>query len=132
MRPIETLSDRELDALVAEKVMGWTDIWTDGDYFMAYPPHEQRIMQKMGVGYAERYPIPNYSSEISAAWEVVEKMRQEGLTVTITTPPTGWKNWDVRGWDDNNNDNRFIARADTAPRAICIAALHAKGVREVE
>jgi hypothetical protein len=61
---------RELDALIAEKVMGWTGFWKRGEpSMMAYPPVEQAA----GID-GERWPVPNYSTNIAAAWLVVEKM----------------------------------------------------------
>lgn len=98
------IAGRDLDALIATKVMG-LPVWRD-EYETIYPP---------------------YSVDIAAAFEVVEKLRAQGLTVTISTPLPDCKSWDVRGWNSQTNDNRFIAHADTAPLAICLAALKAVG-----
>lgn len=52
---------RELDALVAEKVMGLTNLhWMSGQLHYG-AEHEMNL-------------LPDYSTDISAAWEVVEKM----------------------------------------------------------
>jgi hypothetical protein len=69
---------RELDALVAEKVFGWTGCdpkaesapWEFGD------PPEPRITVGLGLepgddGYYGPEPFPNYSTDIAAAWLVV-------------------------------------------------------------
>ena len=64
---------REMDALIAEKVFGWAELWTDGKEYMMYPPWEQN----MGVGYDERYPVPHYSTDIAHAWEVIEKLLRD-------------------------------------------------------
>ena len=67
------------------------------------------------------YP-PNYTTDIRAAWQVVEKGRLDHL---------GWnafyKAWDC---DVTIKGKMGRARADTAPLSIAIAALKAKGVIE--
>ena len=65
-------TSRERDVWVAEKVMGWKGFWTDGKHYMAYPPNEQSL----GVGYDERSEVWNFSTEISAAMEIVEKLKR--------------------------------------------------------
>ena len=57
---------RELDALVAEKVMGWT--W-DGK--TAWSPTGSRLWMVRKDPY---WWLPYYSTDIAAAWEVVEKL----------------------------------------------------------
>ena len=98
------MTDRELDALVAEKVMG---------HFL------------MGNGFVDRQNeyvgLPNYSTSIVDAWEVVESLIKQGMY------------WDIRYADEwlvdlaTKKDIYYIG-ADTAPRAICFAALKAVGV----
>lgn len=59
---------RELDALVAEKVMGWTGVGPDVDAeIYGWPSGHNK---ELGV-----YWVPHYSTDISAAYEVVEMMR---------------------------------------------------------
>lgn len=62
----------ELDALVAEKVMGWKlhkegRAWKWWDIPLISPHHEQ---------YDGHDDQPPYSTDPAAAWEVVEKMRE--------------------------------------------------------
>ena len=97
--------DRELDKRVAT-LMGWTDI---------------RISDRSGmlVGKTPRAEIgmqvPRYSTDIAAAWTVVEKFRLivgprvDGWCATVGLP-------DLLDW--------YVADA-SAPRAICLAALKA-------
>jgi hypothetical protein len=117
--------DRELDKLVAEKVMGWVDFWTDGIFVMGYPPNEQA----MGIN-AERAPVPHYSTDISAAWAAVEKMRgreyQFSLHANVFTMPT----YHV-AFSHVEGTHGYRAESDTPALAICLAALRACGV-EVE
>ncbi len=85
---------RKIDALVAEHVMG------------------------LDPNRAE-FALDEYSTDIAAAWEVVEKM---SVPLEIIRHRDG-KQWGVL-------DARFrnTTWADTAPLAICLAALKAKGV----
>jgi hypothetical protein len=116
---------RDLDARVAIEVMGWTELWSGGKYRMAYPPCEQ-VMPT--INESERHHVPHYSTDMTAAWCVVERMRELGWTEHI------------RGYigDDRGehvctfyNDDQMIDSewhwADTAPEAICAAALAAVG-----
>jgi len=65
------------------------------------------------------YPVghispPHYSTDIGAAWEVVEKMRKIKRPVDIYSSVNGWI---------ANFDYMDIALGETAPLAICRAAL---------
>ena len=110
------MTNRELDALIAEKVFGWThcapnspyDGEVTGVFFGTGRPH--------GGG---TIPLPHYSTDISAAWEVVEKV---GL---LNEYLLGC--WDDGIWVVSDVDGNWYADAVTAPLAICLAALKAKG-----
>jgi len=109
------LAPRERDALVAEKVMG-----------------QGMVLHHEGYYFRPGNLLPDYTT-ISAAWTVVEKMREEELAFEVTW---GWSHVEENNDYDNwvagfsNEDERWTATADTAPLAICIAALRAKGVIE--
>lgn len=110
---MEMKAGRGLDALVAEKVMGWTPIpdapsWSEG--------------------YRDANGIPQktrpFSTSIADAWSVVEKLRANGFE------------YGVRSIDAFNHHVVFsrkreafgeFAISDTAPHAICLAALQAVG-----
>jgi hypothetical protein len=97
-------SGRELDLIVAEKVMGLTTMperGCEGPWYFT----ENRWCA-----------LPFYSQNISAAWEVVEKMKEDFCISLIKD--LGYSA-DFGGW---------LSDADTAPHAICLAALKAKGV----
>lgn len=120
------MTDRELDALVAEKVMGWECTikmnelgeeyteWSNGKGGHLSDWGELRMTDV----------APKYSTDIAAAWEVVEKL---DLLV-----PTRFLVRDVDGWVVANYDEDLRREdgivADTAPRAICLAALKVVGV----
>ena len=106
---------RDLDALVAEKVMGMK-VWKhDGS---------------CGCRMADNDYLPNFSNDIAAAWEVVEKMRNPKTAVSLATiwdhADGGKFKW-VAKIEFFGSDRFEFALADSAPHAICLAALKAVG-----
>lgn len=113
---------RELDALIAEKVMGheiwksaFTDMWADNT--------------KGGT-------VAPYSTDISAAWEVVGKLQSMGKSFEIVwsldkgNPSFCVSNTDREcipypGWAFS--DDNIVISSWSAPHAICLAALKAVG-----
>lgn len=120
----ELTAGRELDALVAEKVMGW-HIVTDFDL---RPPEKHWnnakgyvclvAGNKLNDGREMKGFSP--STDIADAWKVVEKMRERGLDVYLRFVST----WTAE-FDSVSGDVNGFADADTAPLAICLAALKA-------
>lgn len=116
---------RELDALVAEKVMGYrrkrcdcNTFWVDADGYE--PTHNQ-----------------DYSTDIAAAWEVVERVRlfvwpHQGRWIAGYLSEADLQ--DIYFHVENSRfitiDGSFstIAQEQTAPHAICLAALKAVGL----
>ena len=125
---------RELDALIAEKVMGLKNIRKDGGFAHFVEPdyvHGNHPQRNSGI------PIPHYSTDIAAAWEVVEKIspiriekheRAVGGFIYRVSIVSEVNNWEGCG--------RFPAgynwsiEKETAPHAICLAALRAVGYKE--
>jgi hypothetical protein len=113
---------RELDALVAEKVMGAdpsTVHW-----------HLSNATFLVDGKWVDVPPVPHYSTDIAAAWEVVEKMSQK-YHWRIQSPFDVGDEWyagltprSVTGW---NGRPDHYAGAPSAPLAICLAALKAVG-----
>lgn len=100
---------RKIDALVAEHVMGWARI----------PNSKGRFMKWYGPLKKNKYPNPQpYSTDIAAAWQVVEKMGHIGLN---------WEPLVSSKWDCVFERTSTVAK--TAPMAICLAALKAKGIQ---
>jgi hypothetical protein len=102
---------RDIDRLIAERVMGWTNLSVTGSRFGTTPdgkPH--RI-------------IPQYSTEISAAWEIVEKLRLSGYQGGLewAKPEPGYEC--AFGSLPFPLDEKQFSWAETAPLAICLAAL---------
>lgn len=117
-----TEAGRELDAIVAEKVVGYR--WVKGGTFLLDSHLSVAVLVEANGTHLDTKNLPRYTSDIAAAWEVVEKLHEMGLYVAISKDPDRFT-WDVRGWNDKTNSNRFIGFAETAPLAICLAALKA-------
>jgi hypothetical protein len=100
-------SGRELDALVAEKVMGIKDV---------------RITKGLGPVYdftgtqgMPRKTVPHYSTDIAAAWDVIN---QHHFAINLHRVGAAWY---------VKLDGEFEAAGESAPHAICLAALKAVG-----
>lgn len=95
---------KELDALIAEKVMGWI------------VPHRDSLLDPDDLD-GPHYQLPNYSADIALAFKVLEK----------------FESWSMKGNREDDQvvaavqfeENKFYAKAETAPHAICLAALKA-------
>lgn len=105
---------RDLDALVAEKVMGWfkdrySEYW--------FPPGTN-------ITNGAVVDLPHYSTSIEAAWEVVEKLKEGVLYFELVRTPDGWIS---QFYSEAKYDPAPIEDAPTAPHAIAVAALKAVG-----
>jgi len=107
---------RELDALVAEKVMGWKKI---------KPPNPSFKLTWMwdrleGALIEDAQLTPRYSTDIAAAWEVVGKFFKDGKQTAVLSRP-----WlippDYYAWIQYGKR----CPGESAPHAICLAALKA-------
>lgn len=119
---------RELDEFVAIHIFDWSDFWTNGILLYGHSPGERA----MGID-AERSPVPHYSTDIAAAWLVVEAMRGRGLHLQMNDTLSAYRARfftveSTRDWDRESTDGAYYEFADTAPHAICLAALKAVGV----
>ena len=103
---------RELDGLVAEKVMGWRrpdadrtfQPWHTGEHVGEHSPYGLPVS------------LPHFSLDIGAAFKVIEHLVSSRLNVGFTL---GSRNgtWAI------GIGHRCSAVAETAPHAICLAAL---------
>jgi hypothetical protein len=118
---------RELDALVAGKVMGWLDVKKQS---IANAMGQHVMDDYVGLPVAAAAPpvlIPRYSTMIQEAWKVADKLRGEVQFVAVISGkgPQGTQPWICKV----NREGSFLEeRADTAPLAICLAALKGLGV----
>lgn len=131
---------RELDAVIAEKVIGlpvkdyrptmrrpffsWCGEYTD----ISFAPNDEAYIvvdDKGKAGCPQVRRIPNFSTDIAYAWQVVEKLQTMFSLVSVA--------WDCHsgGWDvalsadSEVAENVTVGTAATAPLAICLAALEA-------
>ena len=104
---------RELDARVAEKVMGWKTNWLKTDWWEEINPnthHHKGLVKDFKP-----------STDISAAWEVVEKMFERGgCEIGCYGSKSGGKWFEVIVITMNGE---VKVTAHTAHEAICKAAL---------
>jgi len=96
---------RELDARVARDVMGWQRDTPDS------------IWWRVGERLIE---APPFSTDIGAAWQMVEHMRRRRRFVQITCPVGDEIAVDIEG---PNGETLESSWAESAPLAICRAAL---------
>ena len=119
---------RELDASIAEKVMGWKRVrwcdWqTDTRTSFTYSWHDAVTgkMTELAEDCDDYYDLQGSwspSTEIEAAWEVVTALERKSLFRYATGRY-------IACLADGNSLHE--GEADTAPLAICLAALKAVG-----
>jgi hypothetical protein len=136
-------ADRELDALVAEKVMGLTGYEFDDTHW--YCPTCKAWVHPAQVTFHEVHErcqtpvvsdwcdeegnvMPEYSTDISAAWEVVEKIHEKRFLFDASLSVGA--GYTVRFYNRDKETFHMAPYIPTAPEAICKAALIA--VMEVQ
>lgn len=113
---------------LATEVMGWKAFHGYVSAFPGYPVLVEkrdrwRFYDKDGVGSAW-----NPLESISDAWMIVERMRENWYVRLEDTEGSEGLNWEAHfdpGMVKMRSISTASARADTAPRAICEAALKA-------
>jgi len=117
------MTPRDIDAAVAERVMGWKRDVDDGtDYGWSGP----------GAPAMTKQPVL-FSSDISAAWQVVEALKAKGDIVSMIYRCGDSEPWNKLRWYVEFRHAQAWAVDDSLPRAICLAALEAvKGTKEQE
>lgn len=119
---------RELVAAVGSRVMGWRvfdindmrdDEWRDSR--ANYPYLEQYVGTALYTNRAE-FRLWNPDTDIAAAMEVVEQMRNENWRVKIRDWGQTNLTWDVTFYNGNYSCG---LPADTLPESICRSALGA-------
>lgn len=137
MKIEEMPAGREMDALVAEKVMGLTVVpdLISGSGFRATDMSRPSAFQpelEPPMPLFEANPIKPYSTDIAAAWEVVEKIRLNATLDHIEERHEAEGVWVVQFCAKTSNEPWWHEHAygDTVPLAICRAALLAVGVKD--
>ncbi len=99
---------RELDALIAKKVMGFI-----------HPELHLPVL-------CEICQPEHYSTDIATAWEVVDAIRYNHGGGCLGLYRNGDETW----WASFNGEDAPGETGESAPHAICMAALAAIGVQE--
>lgn len=118
---------RELDALVAEKVMGWKKIYRKAHSSAVGDWHGLEWMwdKREGALWQEAQSCPHYSTDIAAAFTITKK--------TCNTWAMFWHDayaqWQVKCDHQRRTaeDCRYEGRGHELSLAICLAALKAVG-----
>lgn len=134
---------RELDALVTEKVMGWQWFKMDTQGLAVGIDHpwantrSLRPDKSNGVWtlvasldlpmHFDNRCIPHYSTNIAAAWLVVENLNKREWRVEIAHTVNSGVDVVIAKWEEGHFGGEFAEWAETAPLAICRAALKAVG-----
>lgn len=110
---------KDLDMLIAEKIMGW----------VLEPKYVHRWTSPVGTR-SDDSDIPNYSTDIAAAFEVVEVLAKEGAVLNYSTMKDGVRGHFVEiGYLRNPFDSfhAFVeVSGESAPHAYCLGALQTK------
>jgi hypothetical protein len=117
----------DLDQLVAERVMGWRREQGVEGIRMWRGPADERARQARAV-----YGVPRYSTDISAAWLVAEKVRL-AVVPQLEGSELRWYATDIHRVVFGDavtmiEEAEGGMLADSAPYAICLAALIASGL----
>jgi hypothetical protein len=108
---------RELDALIAEKVMGWKYVHIV--FSKVYQEYEANGCAPGESG--TDWLVPRFSEDISDAWAVAEYVFDGDFTITVLG-----SSYKCSG-AESPNFSAAEATAGSAPHAICLAALKAVG-----
>jgi hypothetical protein len=110
----------EMDRLINEQVMGWEVRSTgmgDGSFYIVIGGDE--VNTRRGDDFRP-------STDIAHAWEVVDHLNELGWEVEVlswqTCRPERWT-WSAMAQHRDRQQSTQRQRADTAPLAICRAAL---------
>lgn len=118
---------RELDALVAEKVMGWKwDVSPNTGRRVLEGPSSSGEKALLAIQNPNRHigGLPKYSTDIAPAWEVVEKIKS--LTFYNGEQWCTREPWLSFGRHLSDEEDGFAINLwFVNPRTICLAALKA-------
>lgn len=129
----ELAAGRTLDALIAEKVMGFQRVPVPKDCdgknegeTLVPPDFQLSSYEWTPRGFYQLWAFcPHYSARIESAWEVVEHLRRQGAKVSVQNRTPGpWAMW-ICMRIGTDREQVTLERGETAALAICRAALAA-------
>ena len=121
----------ELDALIAEKVMGLKLRKKKVPNGHGHPAAHYNLVDFWYSDHEKIGHLPHYSTDISAAWQVMEKLKAR---VTYPGYVDVATNNDKGGWscclvERSGEGGHPAISAPTAQLAICLTALDAVGIK---
>lgn len=126
---------RELDLAIAVQILGWrwidrggrAPVLTDPELLALYVPEYVESHTVIHDGDAPDR-LPRYSKHIEAAWEVVRALDQRGKAFSIERRRRDSLSENVPAtWLANFWAPLGVGESESAPHAICLAALKAVG-----
>lgn len=123
----------ELDLLIAEKVMGHKVVSniSGAKIPQTYYTLDEPVYYDFSGDMQLQNPIPNYSTDIARAWEVVDKLAEEGIRLELNPTDTGWavsflKYEPSQEFTPWTGIGHSYTQSMFVPHAICLAALKVK------
>jgi hypothetical protein len=131
--PAPLPAGRQLDALVAERVFGYAGVRLapDHPWTCLRNPTAREVADYAQNGIRhDVLGVDHYSTDIAAAWQVVNALRQRRLYLQMNDTMSRWRARfftvaSTRFWDRESADGAMYEFAETLPHAICLAALAA-------
>lgn len=121
---------RELDVQIAENVMGWKTFRVGRELRFTHPSDAMVSP-----------PVPEFSTDIAAAFVVVARMREQGFVFELNicdhdggpavACAASFFRWDGKHSGAEATGNAEFSASDSVPLSICLAAL-SEVVRSVE
>lgn len=125
---------RELDVLIGKKVLGLKvvkTVWGKEKQYRQFSIGAPDYYDDAGCSELHN-PLPSYSQDIEAAWQVVEKLTSDSWKVTLITSEFGGTDCLIEctaGARGRFYSDTMEGLNTSAPLAICLAALKAKKVK---
>lgn len=122
---------REIDEIIAEKVLGWNKL-TPEDYEKSKLKKSEFYDCWWGVDKSEVLGgLPDFSIDIGDAWLVVDEMKKRGYYFAVSNGPVSHDDGSKAGaksiWAAFGLEGEYLRTilGDTEAHAICLAALDA-------
>lgn len=122
------MTDTELDVALAERVMGWRVAQSGRGSTVAFTRDEFEHEQILATDHPWETVTWSPRTSLSDAWMLVEALRKRFRGVEVLGRKDGYCCLIEAGTNDVDEHYVGEADADSAPRAICLAAARAVGL----
>lgn len=112
-------ASRELDLIIAEKLFGLSVQYIGGGE--STPVTAAQVL----ANFQHIDSIPCFSTDISAAWPIIDKFRRDGPYKLVIQAYAKDKFWTIKAYHPDGYSKSCTTSAETMPLAICLAALKA-------